>query len=88
MERTEIEKKIKEIVADFASRYHKGFKPEDVKEESHIENDFGLDSLDTVEICMEVEKGFVISITDDEAERISLVKDIIDLVEQKLKTDL
>lgn len=87
MERTRIGKEVKEIVADQVGRYREGIQADDIKEDSHIENDFGCDSLDLVEICMEVEKEFNISIADDEAERIQLVKDIVDLVEHKLRTD-
>ena len=86
MKRKEIEKRVKKIVADQVGRYREVLKPKDIKEESHFEDDFGCDSLDLVEICIEVEKEFAISIADDEAEKVSLVKDVVDIVENKLIT--
>ena len=83
MKRKEIEKKVKEIVADQVGRYNEGLNPENIKEEYHFEDDFGCDSLDLAEICIEVEKEFAISIADDEAEKVSLVKDVVDIVEKK-----
>ncbi|WP_304633340.1 acyl carrier protein, partial [uncultured Muribaculum sp.] len=43
--------------------------------------DLGADSLDTVELIMEFEKEFGITIPDDKAEGITTVKDAIDYIE-------
>nr|MBP7023129.1 acyl carrier protein [Bacteroidales bacterium] len=44
-------------------------------------NDLGADSLDTVELIMEFEKEFNLSIPDDEAEKIGTVGDAISYIE-------
>ena len=44
-------------------------------------NDLGADSLDTVELIMELEKEFNITIPDDQAEKIATVGDAIAYVE-------
>lgn len=47
-------------------------------------DDMGFDSLDSVELCMEVEKEFNIALADEEMEKFSNVKSIIDQVEKTL----
>ncbi|MDR1895461.1 MAG: acyl carrier protein [Prevotellaceae bacterium] len=47
-------------------------------------NDLGADSLDTVELIMEFEKEFGVTIPDDEAEKISTVGDAIAYIENQL----
>jgi len=48
-------------------------------------NDLGADSLDTVELIMEFEKKFGITIPDDAAEKISTVGDAIAYIERNQK---
>jgi len=48
-------------------------------------NDLGADSLDTVELIMEFEKKFGITIPDDAAEKISTVGDAIAYIERNAK---
>lgn len=48
-------------------------------------NDLGADSLDTVELIMEFEKEFSISIPDEDAEKIATVGDAISYIEEKTK---
>jgi acyl carrier protein len=48
-------------------------------------NDLGADSLDTVELIMEFEKKFGITIPDDAAEKISTVGDAIAYIERNTK---
>ena len=43
-------------------------------------NDLGADSLDTVELIMELEKQFDITIPDEEAEKIHTVQDALDFI--------
>ena len=54
---------------------------ESIKPESSLINDLGADSLDTVELIMEFEKEFNITIPDNEAEKISTVGEVIKAIE-------
>jgi len=58
--------------------------PADVTPEKSFTNDLGADSLDTVELIMEFEKEFGISIPDDQAEKISTVGDAIEYIKSKI----
>lgn len=53
----------------------------EVTNEASFTNDLGADSLDTVELIMEFEKQFNISIPDDKAEGIQTVGDAIAYIE-------
>ena len=71
---SEIESKVKAIIVDKL-----GVDEAEVKPEASFTNDLGADSLDTVELIMEFEKEFGISIPDDKAEKIGTVGDAIAL---------
>ena len=58
-----------------------GVEESEVKPEASFTNDLGADSLDTVELIMEFEKAFNISIPDDKAETIATVGDAIKYIE-------
>ena len=73
---SEIEVKVKEIILDKL-----GVDEADVVPEASFTNDLGADSLDTVELIMEFEKTFNITIPDDKAEKISTVADDIAYIE-------
>lgn len=73
---SDIEKKVKEIIAEKL-----GVDESVVKNEASFTNDLGADSLDTVELIMEFEKEFGISIPDDQAEKITTVADAIQYIE-------
>ena len=73
---SEIEVKVKEIIVDKL-----GVDEADVVPEASFTNDLGADSLDTVELIMEFEKTFDITIPDDKAEKISTVADAIAFIE-------
>ncbi|MEY3586098.1 MAG: acyl carrier protein [Flavobacteriales bacterium] len=53
----------------------------EVTNEASFTNDLGADSLDTVELIMEFEKQFNISIPDDKAEGIQTVGDAVAYIE-------
>ena len=73
---SEIESKVKEIIAEKL-----GVDEENVKPEASFTNDLGADSLDTVELIMELEKALNITIPDDKAEKIATVGDAIAYIE-------
>ncbi|MCD7710041.1 MAG: acyl carrier protein, partial [Porphyromonadaceae bacterium] len=53
----------------------------EVTNEASFTNDLGADSLDTVELIMEFEKEFNVTISDDQAEKITTVGDAIAYIE-------
>ncbi len=77
---SEIEAKVKDIIVDKL-----GVDEADVKPEASFTNDLGADSLDTVELIMEFEKEFGISIPDDKAEKIATVGDAIAYIQENSK---
>lgn len=58
-----------------------GVDKEKVKPETSFVNDLGADSLDTVELVMELEEEFDINIPDDAAEKIQTVGEAIEFIE-------
>jgi acyl carrier protein len=58
-----------------------GVDPAEVKMEASFTGDLGADSLDTVELIMELEKEFNVSIPDDQTEKIQTVGDAIAYLE-------
>ena len=75
---SEIEQKVKEIIVEKL-----GVDESEVKSEASFANDLGADSLDTVELIMDFEKEFGISIPDEAAEKISTVGDAIAFIENQ-----
>ena len=75
-----IEARVKKIVAE-----QLGVAEADVKNESSFVEDLGADSLDNVELVMALEEEFECEIPDDEAEKITNVKQAIDYVKAHLK---
>jgi acyl carrier protein len=57
----------------------------EVTDGASFTNDLGADSLDTVELIMEFEKQFSISIPDDQAETIQTVGDAVSYIESNAK---
>ena len=62
-----------------------GVEESEVTPEASFTNDLGADSLDTVELIMEFEKEFNISIPDEQAENIATVGDAITYLEENVK---
>lgn len=77
---SEIAAQVKNIIVDKL-----GVDAEEVTPEKSFTNDLGADSLDTVELIMDFEKEFGISIPDDQAEKISTVGDAIAYIENNAK---
>ena len=59
-----------------------GVEESEVTNEASFTNDLGADSLDTVELIMEFEKEFNLSIPDEEAEKIETVGDAVKYIEE------
>ncbi len=75
MEREELLKKIKAIIADKLS-----ISEDQVTEEASFIDDLGADSLDTVELVMALEDEFDLDIPDEDAEKMTTVGKAIDYV--------
>jgi|TARA_E500000318_G_C3491359_1_gene184500 acyl carrier protein len=73
-----MQEKIFDIIADYT-----GCEKSKITLESHMIDNLGADSLSAVEIVMEIEKQFDITIDDKQIESIVRVKDIIAIVESK-----
>lgn len=56
---------------------------EQVKPEASFIDDLGADSLDLVELVMAMEEAFGMEISDEEAEKLRTVKDVIEYVKSK-----
>ena len=76
----EIEARVKAIIVDKL-----GVDESEVTPTASFTNDLGADSLDTVELIMELEKEFGMSIPDDQAEKISTVQDAVDYIANNAK---
>ena len=74
---SEIEARVKAIIVEKF-----GVAESEVTSEANFTNDLSADSLDRVELIMEIEDEFGISIPDDLAEKISTVGDAIKFVEE------
>ena len=62
-------------------------KPEEVKLEASFSDDLGADSLDLIELVIELEEKYNIEIPDEDAERMNTVDDIIRYVANKTSRD-
>ena len=54
----------------------------EVSDTASFQQDLGADSLDTVELIMEFEKEFNIQISDEDAEKIQTVSDVVKYIEK------
>ncbi len=68
--------KVKQIIVDKL-----GVEESEVTNEASFTNDLGADSLDTVELIMEFEKEFDLSIPDEQAENIQTVGQAVEYLE-------
>ncbi|MBE6340203.1 MAG: acyl carrier protein [Bacteroidales bacterium] len=77
---SEIAEKVTAIIVDKL-----GISADQVTPEASFTNDLGADSLDTVELIMEFEKQFNITIPDEESGKINTVGDAISYIENNAK---
>ncbi|MCC6343991.1 MAG: acyl carrier protein [Bryobacterales bacterium] len=75
-----IEARVKQIIVE-----QLGVDESQVDSTASFVDDLGADSLDIVELVMAFEEAFNIDIPDEDAEKISTVKDAIDYIEGKSK---
>jgi acyl carrier protein len=70
-----VEPRVKKIVAE-----QLGVNEAEIKSESSFVDDLGADSLDTVELVMALEEEFEMEIPDEDAEKITTVKQAVDYI--------
>lgn len=70
-----VEERVKKIVVE-----QLGVKEEEVNPAASFVDDLGADSLDTVELVMALEEEFDTEIPDEEAEKITTVKQAVDYI--------
>ncbi len=75
-----IDDRVKKIIVD-----QLGVEEELVTPEASFVDDLGADSLDTVELVMALEEEFGVEIPDEDAEKITRVKEAVDYIEQNKK---
>jgi acyl carrier protein len=73
----DIEAKVKEILAE-----QLGVDEEEIKLDSHLVNDLGGDSLDLVELIMAFEEEYGVEISDDDADNIKTVGNVLSYIAQ------
>jgi len=74
----QVEEKVKQIIVE-----QLGVDENQVDPSASFVDDLGADSLDIVELVMAFEEAFEIDIPDEDAEKITTVKDAIDYIEAK-----
>lgn len=60
---------------------------DDVSDDASFVADLGADSLDTVELVMALEESFGMEIPDEEAEKITTIKEAVTYISNNLKDD-
>ncbi len=77
---SEVPIEIKNVIVD-----QLGVAPEKVQLSSTFVDDLGADSLDIVELVMEMEEQFSVEIPDDEAEKLKSVQDVVSFIQKEGK---
>jgi len=75
-----VEEKVKHIIVE-----QLGVDEEEVKLEASFVDDLGADSLDVVELVMALEEEFGLEISDEDAEKLSSVKQAIAYIDSHVK---
>ena len=68
--------KVKEVIIDKL-----GVEEDKIVSKASFVDDLGADSLDTVELIMQLEEEFGIEIPDEDAEKMTTVKSVVDYIE-------
>ncbi len=72
--------KISEVIADKL-----GVEPSKITPEAKFVEDLGADSLDTVELVMQLEDEFNLEIPDEEAEKLTTVGSVVEYIETHIQ---
>ncbi len=75
-----IEERVKKIIVE-----QLGVKEEDVTADASFVDDLGADSLDTVELVMALEEEFETEIPDEDAEKITTVRQVVEYIKASSK---
>lgn len=78
LQNSEVLEEVKKAIAD-----HLGVELGSIKEESQLVDDLGADSLDLVELTMDLEEKFTIKIPDEDLGKLTDVKSVVDYVLSK-----
>lgn len=70
--------KVRSIIAE-----QLGIKAEAVSKESDVINDLGADSIDIVQLLMAMENEFGVTVSEDDADNLKTVGDIVSLIDSK-----
>ena len=81
MAETNVADRVKQIIVE-----QLGVDAAEVTPQAHFVNDLGADSLDTVELVMAFEEEFGIEIPDEDAEKITRVKEAVEYIEAHAKS--
>ena len=73
-----IEEKVKDIIVE-----QLGVNPEQVTPQASFIEDLGADSLDIVELVMAFEEEFGVEVPDEDAEKLTKVRDVTDYIKEK-----
>ena len=76
---TNVDSYIRQLLAE-----QLGVDPEDIKDESNIVADLGVDSLDVIELVLSIEEFYSIEIPDADAEGLVTVADVVAYVERRI----
>lgn len=74
------EEKVKQIISE-----QLGIEESEITSNSSFADDLGADSLDQVELVMALEEAFELEISDEDAEKIRTVRDVLEYVEKHAK---
>jgi len=61
-----------------------GAYPDDIRLDASIKEDLGMDSLESVELVMECETAFSISIPDEVASKVVTVEDLVGVIDERV----